>query len=211
MSRRYSTGQEQLFQNLTRDLSDLVDNEELLHRSVGNFLNNLIDELTLGIIFDQHRKFKTDSYDLTVDMSEIAKEDQKIHYSGNLFNIVVCPVCAKPLRIAENVRVHLAQCMKIPRPTTRSSNRQQRSDGREQSNSSYMHTYSDAHSENEGSEDGKDSDPDWSEKGKRNKGKKNKGLILFVSTFVNIKHMFFRNFFGIWIKKIFTEKTNTET
>lgn len=185
MTKRHSASEEQFFRNLKQDLHDVVRNESVLKKSLNNFLNNLVDELTLGIIFDLHRKYKTDSYDWSVDvpreatsMEKPAKERTRI-YDGGAVPTLDCPVCK--MKASGPFSEHLAVCMGIEKPKrampdrgTRNSSRQQVSDC--PGKSSYLH------SDDEAMEDAKNSneDPDWEKEKKKTKKTRNnkpKGIL----------------------------------
>ncbi|KAJ8960321.1 hypothetical protein NQ318_004055 [Aromia moschata] len=97
MSKRQKPDQKQLFNGLVKDFHELVNNKQALRTSTENFFNNLIDEMTLGIIFDLHRKYKTNAYDLDVDDScdEDDSGDIDIFVENNLKKTqeCVCPNC----------------------------------------------------------------------------------------------------------------------
>lgn len=57
-----------------KEFHEIVSNKEVLAASTEKFLNNIIDEITLGIIFDLHRKYKTDSFSLDSDHSPSSEE-----------------------------------------------------------------------------------------------------------------------------------------
>lgn len=50
-----------------RDFHDIVSDKQVLRRTTEKFLNNMIDQITLGIIFDEHRKAKINGFDLNGD------------------------------------------------------------------------------------------------------------------------------------------------
>lgn len=52
-----------------REFHEIVTNKDVLRRTTEKFLYNLIDDMTLGIIFDTHRKFKTNAFSLDRDES----------------------------------------------------------------------------------------------------------------------------------------------
>lgn len=58
-----------------KEFHEIVSNKEILRRTTEKFINNLIDEITLGIIFDTHRKFKTRAFNLDRDTSPTQTED----------------------------------------------------------------------------------------------------------------------------------------
>lgn len=57
-----------------KEFHEIVSNKEVLSTATEKFLNNIIDEITLGIIFDLHRKYKTDSFSLDSDHSPSSGE-----------------------------------------------------------------------------------------------------------------------------------------
>lgn len=126
--RKNKFDQKQLFNYLAKDFHDLVSNKQALRAAIDIFFNNLIDELTLGIIFDLHRKYKTNAYSLDVDeTSEDAEAgDVEIFSLPNVKKNQECvcpnPTCNRtvgPVRFAK----HLEQCMGMGRTPRNASRR----------------------------------------------------------------------------------------
>lgn len=163
MSKRQKTDK-QLFNNFAKDFHELVTNKQSLRTSVEHFLNNVIDEITLGIIFDQHRKYKTNAYDLEID------ENCDEGY-GNLDLLgqhklkkrlnCICPACKRE-HAATRFASHLRTCMGMGRQS-RSCNASKRavSSSKDRENSS---SYGAAVSDD-------DDDPDWGSGDQRKKKK----------------------------------------
>ncbi|XP_050296452.1 SAGA-associated factor 11 homolog [Anthonomus grandis grandis] len=105
-----------LFDHLEQDFKDLLSNKQVLQNSVEKFLNNLFDEITLGLIFDLHRKYKTRAYGPVTENGDDDDEHKQIvfptHNPVKNNQKCICPNCEKivaPLRFAR----HLAQCMGV--------------------------------------------------------------------------------------------------
>ncbi|CAH1116580.1 unnamed protein product [Phaedon cochleariae] len=118
MSKRQELDQKQLFSSLSRDFHDLISDKQQLRASLENFLNNLVDEFTLGIIFHLHRKYKTNAYDLDVSDScdENEPGDIDIFSQHNLKKTqdCVCPYCDRAVA-APRFAPHLETCMGLGR------------------------------------------------------------------------------------------------
>lgn len=84
-----------------REFHEIVTNKEVLQHTTENFLNNLIDDITLGIIFDLHRKFKTKAFNLDRDnspaLSEQIASNVDIFGQNNMKKTqeCVCPKCGR--------------------------------------------------------------------------------------------------------------------
>lgn len=85
-----------------KEFHEIVSNVDVLRRTTEKFLNNLIDDITLGIIFDMHRKFKMNTFNLDMDdMSPNMNLD--IETRTDIFNQshvkktmeCMCPKCGK--------------------------------------------------------------------------------------------------------------------
>lgn len=186
MSKRQKPDQKQLFSSLAKDFHELVSNKQLLRTSVENFLNNLVDEMTLGIIFDLHRKYKTNAYDLEVDDSceEDDSGDMDIFSQYNLKKNqdCNCPICERAV-VAARFAPHLATCMGMGR-INRSRNASRR----------VAHNSTDRDNSYGGIPSDDDDDIDWNsgdrrkKKKEKNGGKKNRGDFCFkiCYTFLNI-------------------------
>lgn len=98
------------------DFHEIVTDKAVLSTTTEKFLNNIIDEITLGIIFDMHKRFKTDVFNLDGDN---ATETRPEHMNGDIFvqhnikrnrDVCECPIChsfVTPLLFAP----HLGNCM----------------------------------------------------------------------------------------------------
>ncbi|XP_023016504.1 SAGA-associated factor 11 homolog [Leptinotarsa decemlineata] len=166
MSKKQKPDHKQVLTNLAKDLHELVSDKQKLRASVDNFLNNLIDELTLGIIFDQHRKYKTNAYDLDVADGCEEVESSEIDIFGQ-FNLkktqdCVCPNCDRAVA-ATRFAPHLETCMGMGR-VSRSRNATRRVASCSKDNSSYGGLPSDD-----------DDDGDWSSVERRKKKKDKNG------------------------------------
>lgn len=103
-----------LFEHLTEDFQEMMKNKQVLRGCVESFFDNAVDEATLGIIFDVHRKFKTKAYCLEVNQlgeeDETSKNDafqQASVKNSQKFNCPNCERTVAPLNFAR----HLAKCM----------------------------------------------------------------------------------------------------
>lgn len=178
MSKRQKPDQKQLFNSLAKDFHELVSNKQLLRTSVENFLNNLVDEMTLGIIFDLHRKYKTNAYDLEVDDSceEDDSGDMDIFSQYNLKKIqdCNCPNCDRAVA-ATRFAPHLEACMGMGRSRSRNASRRVANNSNDRDNS-----YGGIPSDD-------DDDVDWNsgdrrkKKKEKNGSKKNRGSIYYLN------------------------------
>lgn len=163
MSKRQKTDK-QLFSGLTKDFHEFIHNKQCLRTSLENFLNNVVDDITLGIIFDQHRKYKTNAYDLDVeensDESNNSLELVAQHKLKKTLNCI-CPSCKREYA-ASRFASHLRKCMGMGRKS-RSCNASKRvtSNSKDRENSS---SYGTIVSDN-------DDDPDWGSGDQRKKKK----------------------------------------
>lgn len=57
-----------------KEFHDIVIDKPVLRRTLEKFLNNMIDEITLGILFDEHRKAKINGFDLVGDDTPVTPE-----------------------------------------------------------------------------------------------------------------------------------------
>ncbi|ENN72043.1 SAGA-associated factor 11 homolog [Dendroctonus ponderosae] len=112
-----------LFEHLYEDFQEMMKNKQVLKGCVESFFDNAVDEATLGIIFDVHRKFKTNAYCLEVhqlgEEDETSKNEAFQQASVKNCQKFNCPNCERtvaPLNFAR----HLAKCMGI-RSDSRSS------------------------------------------------------------------------------------------
>ncbi|XP_066249484.1 SAGA-associated factor 11 homolog [Euwallacea similis] len=105
-----------LFEHLVEDFQDMMGDKEVLRTCVGKFFDNIVDEFTLGIIFDIHRKYKTNAYCLEIQDNEekddLEKNEALQQASARNHQKFACPSCERtvaPLGFAR----HLAKCMGI--------------------------------------------------------------------------------------------------
>ncbi|KAJ8985946.1 hypothetical protein NQ317_010703 [Molorchus minor] len=138
MSKRQKPDQEQ-FKSLAKDFHDLVINKQALRTATENFFNNLLDEMTLGIIFDIHRKCKIKAYDLDVDDScdEDNSGDTDIFLQHNLKKTqeCICPYCDRAVA-ATRFASHLECCMGMGRVSrSRNASRRVASSSKDRDNS----------------------------------------------------------------------------
>ncbi|KAL1490022.1 hypothetical protein ABEB36_013934 [Hypothenemus hampei] len=100
-----------LFDHLLEDFHELMNDRQLLKSCVEKFFDNLVDEFTLGVIFETHRKYKTNSYSLEAndrtDSDRLTKHDRMktIQKCG-------CPNCGHTVAPSK-FGWHLAKCMGI--------------------------------------------------------------------------------------------------
>ncbi|KAG5894766.1 hypothetical protein JTB14_032653 [Gonioctena quinquepunctata] len=166
MSKSKKLDEKQLFSTLAKDFHELVSDKQELHTAIENFFNNTIDELTLGIIFDLHRKYKTTAYDLDVSDSCEEGETGDIDIFGQ-YNLkktqeCVCPNCDRAVA-ATRFAPHLETCMGMGR-LSRSRNATRRVASSSKDNSAYTGIPSDD-----------DDDGDWSSVERRKKKKDKNG------------------------------------
>ncbi|XP_072389941.1 SAGA-associated factor 11 homolog [Diabrotica undecimpunctata] len=126
MSERKSKfGQKQLFNYLSKDFHELVNNKQAMRAATETFLNNLIDELTLGIIFDVHRKHKINAFDLDVDENSEdvdAVDFEYLSHNTKKNQDCVCPNCDRAVA-ATRFASHLETCMGLGRTSRNASRR----------------------------------------------------------------------------------------
>lgn len=103
-----------LFEHLIEDFQDLMSDKQVVRNCVEKFIDNVVSELTLGIIFDVHRKCKTNAYCLDVEENgedEDTNKTEVFQQNSVKSNLkCICPNCERvvaPLRFAR----HLANCM----------------------------------------------------------------------------------------------------
>lgn len=179
MSKRQKTDK-QLFNSLAKDFHELVSNKHLLRPAIEHFLNNVIDEITLGIIFDQHRKYKTNAYDLEIDENCDGYGNLELVAQNKLKKTLncICPACKREYA-ATRFANHLRSCMGMGRKS-RSCNASKRvvNSSKDRENSS---SYGAAVSDD-------DDDPDWGSGEQRKKKKdKNKNRNTRGNFFIHIK------------------------
>lgn len=176
MSKRQKNDK-QLFNNFAKDFHELVTNKQSLRNSVEHFLSNVIDEITLGIIFDQHRKYKTNAYDLEIDENcDEGYSNLELVAQNKLKKTLncICPACKREYA-AVRFASHLRSCMGMGRKS-RSCNASKHvvNSSKDRENSS---SYGAAVSDN-------DDDPDWGsgdqrkKKKDKNRNKSNRGNCL---------------------------------
>lgn len=161
--------EKELFQQLASDFHNLVTNKELLRTSTEKLLTSLVDEFTLGIIFDVHRKYKTNAYDLNGE--EDGYELQKAPDITALSNYptkkikknCICPECKLSFGTIR-FSTHLGKCMGIIEG--RNSTRTTATSNRERDSS-----FSDATSD-DGAATASDDDECWTNSNKKRKKKK---------------------------------------
>lgn len=61
-----------------REFHEIVTDKPVLRRTLEKFLNNMIDEITLGLIFDEHRKAKINGFNLNCDDAPITPEQHDL-------------------------------------------------------------------------------------------------------------------------------------
>lgn len=96
-----------------KEFHEIVSNKEILKRTTEKFLNNIIDDITLGIIFDAHRKFKTKAFNLDRDKSPPAVEENDTPSNTDIFGHhhtkekqeCVCPNCNRAVTAVRYVYV----------------------------------------------------------------------------------------------------------
>lgn len=164
MSKRQRPDQKQVFNSLSRDLHELVSNKPGLRVALEHFLANVIDKITLGIIFDLHRKYKTQAYEVEEDSEDEENADISIQHNLKKIPECVCPYCESAVA-AQKFAPHLANCMGMGRPTrSRNATRKVVTDSKDR-DTSFMEITS---------EDEDDDDLSFGEK-RRKKKTKSKG------------------------------------
>ncbi|CAH0550175.1 unnamed protein product [Brassicogethes aeneus] len=123
MSKRPNPDRKQLFNSLAKDFHELVQNKHELKASINNFFYNLVDEMAIGIIFDLHRKYKTNAYELDDSQDEEENKDVDVFAEHNLKKTqeCVCPNCDRAVA-AIYFAPHLEKCMGMGRASSRSRN-----------------------------------------------------------------------------------------
>lgn len=138
MSRSQKLDDKQILSKLSKDFHELVSNKEVLRTSIESFLNNVIDELTLGIIFDLHRKYKTNSYEVDMDEDDGDDEDTEDIFTQQDMKKTqdcVCPICDRAVA-ALRFAPHLETCMGMGRNRfMRNATRRVASSAKERDNS----------------------------------------------------------------------------
>ncbi|XP_017773578.1 PREDICTED: SAGA-associated factor 11 homolog isoform X2 [Nicrophorus vespilloides] len=110
------------------DFHDIVNDKDTLRRATERFLVNMIDELTLGIIFDTHRKYKTRAFDLDGDGSPCNDigNDTSVDIFGqhNMKKTqeCECPNCDRAV-VAARFAPHLEACLGMGRSRSRNASR----------------------------------------------------------------------------------------
>ncbi|KRT83373.1 hypothetical protein AMK59_4572, partial [Oryctes borbonicus] len=148
-----------------KEFHEIINNKEILKRTTEKFLNNLIDDITIGIIFDAHRKFKTKAFNLDRDNSPTEIEDTPpnvdIFGQHNMKKTqeCVCPNCDRAVA-APRFAPHLENCMGMGRVRSRNVRRVV-NNNKDRDNSSYTGIASDD-----------EDDADWNSGDKRSRKKK---------------------------------------
>ncbi|KAI4469232.1 ataxin-7-like protein 3 [Holotrichia oblita] len=148
-----------------KEFHEIVNNKEILKRTTEKFLNNLIDDLTLGIIFDAHRKFKTKAFNLDRDTSPAEAEETPSNidifgqHNMKKTQECVCPNCDRAVA-ASRFAPHLESCMGMGRFRSRNVRRVV-NNNKDRDNSSYTGIASDD-----------EDDADWNSGDKRSRKKK---------------------------------------
>lgn len=174
MSKRPKNDQKQLFINLSQELHELVSNKHDFKNALNSFLNNLVDDMVLGIIFDLHRKYKTNAYELDDSQDEEENKDIDIFAQHNMKKTqeCMCPNCERPVA-ASRFAPHLEKCMGMGRTRSRNASRRVTTNHKERDGTSYSGITSDD-----------DDDADWGSGDKRRKkkarngNKKSKGKVI---------------------------------
>lgn len=180
MSKSHKFEDKQILTKLAKDFHDLVANKDQLRPSVENFLNNIVDELTLGIIFDCHRKIKTQAYEIEAEEDEGDDEDDEVFAQDfrNKTQVCVCPICDRAVA-ATKFAPHLAWCMGMGRSCSRNASRRVASSSKDrESNSSFSGVPSDD-----------EDDIDWNSATKRGKKKKKNGNKRPKGILTNLFHL----------------------
>lgn len=166
MSKRQKQDPSRILNSLAKDFHDLVNNKQALRVAVESFYNNVVDEITLGIIFDSHRKYKTNAYDMELEDSGDDNDDVDVdvfaQYNLKKAQDCICPHCDRSVAPTIFAK-HLEGCMGIGRKSSRYASRRVMTTSSDRDNSSY------------GGETPSDDDDDvWWNTGDRRKKKKDK-------------------------------------
>lgn len=115
-----------------KEFREIVANKDALLRSTEKVLENIVDDITLGIIFDVHRQYKTGAYSLIERDSMVSsyaiKEDVTPHfdifgqYNQKQNHACTCPKCSRSVA-AQRFAPHLAECMGSGRLRSRKGGR----------------------------------------------------------------------------------------
>ncbi|KAH0820207.1 hypothetical protein MTP99_001646 [Tenebrio molitor] len=169
MSKSQKLDDKQILSKLAKDFHELVTNKEVLRTSVESFLNNVIDELTLGIIFDLHRKYKTNSYEIEMEEDDADDDESNdvdifAQHDVKKTQDCVCPNCDRAVA-ATRFAPHLEACMGMGRNRFRNATRRvASSSSKERENTTFSGVPSDD-----------EDDMDWNSGNKRGKKKKRNG------------------------------------
>ncbi|XP_065166993.1 SAGA-associated factor 11 homolog [Atheta coriaria] len=165
-----------------KELRELLSNKNMLQRIMHKFLDNLIDELTLGIIFEVHRAATLIGLDPEPDQSTTHIDPDSHDIFGN--DILVqdncdCPKCDRVLAISRFAS-HLEQCMGFGRRKNPSRGTSHSIIGNNSNSNNSSNSNKSTKDKEEDASDYGDDDFEWSSrqktrKRKRNRSKKGKG------------------------------------
>ncbi|KAK4885059.1 hypothetical protein RN001_001330 [Aquatica leii] len=154
--------------NVDKEFQEIVSNKELLRQASEKYLERLIDNITIGVVFEVHRNKKAKVVEL--DKEIIDKQDGPrpcvdIFGPYNFKKKYEC-LCRNCDRIvgASVFAPHLEVCMGMGRSRSRNASRRIANSSRERENSSYTGIASDD-----------EDDMDWSSGDKRKKKKDRNG------------------------------------
>ncbi|CAG9764050.1 unnamed protein product [Ceutorhynchus assimilis] len=152
---------------MQEDFKKMMIDKQVLQKCIETFLDEIIDQLTLGIIFDLHRKFKTKAYCLEVKENEEeadAEQSEELPLSPvkSSPQKCVCPNCAQQVAALRFAR-HLAKCMGLSNNSRSSRNASRRAATNKEKGASSSSSYS-ANSDD-------DNDEDWNPRMNRKKDK----------------------------------------
>ncbi|XP_022914051.1 SAGA-associated factor 11 homolog isoform X2 [Onthophagus taurus] len=149
------------------DIKDVVNDPVQLRTLTEKLINSMIDQVTLGILFDAHRKHYTKTFNLDRDKSPEKMEPLPSHVDifGN-HNLkktedCVCPICDRQVA-ALRFAPHLESCMGMGRSRSRNV-RRVTNNNKERENSTFSGL---------GSDD--EDDADWNSNEKRSRKKKDR-------------------------------------
>lgn len=60
------------------EFHEIVSNPPVLRQTLEKFLTNMIDEITLGIVFDEHRKIKINGFSTNCDDIPVTHEQNEL-------------------------------------------------------------------------------------------------------------------------------------
>ncbi|CAH1982416.1 unnamed protein product [Acanthoscelides obtectus] len=169
----HTTKQNKSLNQLASDLHELVSNKQDLRSAVEHFFDQLVDEFTLGIIFDVHRKFKTNAYDLDLENGAGGNgtgidEDEDEEEAP----ACICPNCNRAVA-ASRFASHLEKCMGIRTRSLRNASRRTDNNSSGHNDNGGLNRETTAFASGIPSDD--DGDPDWSSADRRKKKKQKNG------------------------------------